>query len=195
MPRKRIPFEVLVVLQNQLDDLSPRNAQRKQLIENTCESFGISASSLRRLLRKHQLPYLAFRSDYNKPRTLPEADMRHYCELIAALKLRTTSKKGRHLSTKACIELLEKSGIETTEGLVKVEPGLLKLSTVSRYLKQWGYDNRTLTIEPPWTPFQATHSNECWQFEFLAVRLEKTGIFRQSAKRGFGIPGLGRCHR
>jgi hypothetical protein len=75
--------------------------------------------------------------------------MRRYCELIAALKLRTTSKKGRRLSTKACIELLEKSGIETAEGLIKVEPGLLKLSTVSRYLTQWGYDNRTLTIEPP----------------------------------------------
>jgi hypothetical protein len=182
VPRKRIPFEVLVVLQNQLDELSPRNAQRKQLIEDTCESFGISASSLRRLLRKHQLPYLVFRSDYNKPRTLPEADMRHYCELIAALKLRTASKKGRRLSTKACIELLEKSGIETTEGLVKVEPGLLKLSTVSRYLKQWGYDNRTLTIEPPWTPFQATHSNECWQFDFSPSDLKKPAFFGKALK-------------
>ncbi|MGZ8908290.1 MAG: hypothetical protein ACXW1U_21520 [Methylobacter sp.] len=171
MPRKRIPFEMLVVLQNQLDTLSPRNAQRKELVEETCKAFGISASTVRRQLRDHQLPYLVFRSDYNKPRMLTEADMRRYCELIAALKLRTTSKKGRRLSTKACIELLEKSGIETTEGLIKVEPGLLKLSTVSRYLTQWGYDNRTLTIEPPWTPFQATHSNECWQFDFSPSEL------------------------
>ena len=184
MPRKRIPFEVLLVLQNQLDALSPRNAQRKKLVAETCESLGISASTLRRQLRNHQLPYLAFRSDFNKPRTLTEVDMRRYCELIAALKLRTTSKKGRRLSTKACIELLEKSGIETTEGLIKVEPGLLKLSTVSRYLKQWGYGNRTLTIEPPWTPFQATYSNECWQFDFSPSDLKKPGFFGKAFKEG-----------
>ena len=184
MPRKRIPFEMLVVLQNQLDTLSPRNAQRKELVEETCEVFGISASTLRRQLRNHQLPYLMFRSDYNQPRTLTEADMRRYCELVAALKLRTTSKKGRRLSTKACIGLLEKSGIETTEGLVKVEPGLLKLSTVSRYLTQWGYDNRTLSIEPPWTPFQATHSNECWQFDFSPSDLKKPEFFGKALKEG-----------
>ncbi len=184
MPRKRIPFEMLVVLQNQLDALSPRNAQRKELVAVTCEAFGISASTVRRQLRDHQLPYLLFRSDYNKSRSLPEADMRRYCELIAALKLRTTSKKGRHLSTKACIELLEKSGIETAEGLIKVEPGLLKLSTVSRYLTQWGYGNRTLTIEPPWTPFQATHSNECWQFDFSPSDLKKPEFFGKALKEG-----------
>lgn len=184
MPHKRIPFEVLMVLQNQLDALSPRDTQRQQLIKQTCESFGISPSTLRRQLRKHQLPYLAFRSDYNKPRKLAEVDMRRYCELIAALKLRTTNKKGRRLSTKACIELLEKHGIETTEGLVKVEPGLLKLSTISRYLTQWGYDNHTLTIEPPWTPFQATHSNECWQFDFSPSDMKKPAFFGKVLKEG-----------
>lgn len=184
MPRKRIPFEVLVVLQNQLDALSPRNAKRKQLIEETCESFGVSASTLHRLLRQHQLPYLAFRSDYNQPRCLSETDMRRYCELIAALKLRTTNKKRRHLSTKACIDLLAKHGIETSEGLVKVEPGLLKLSTVSRYLKQWGYDSRTLAIEPPWTPFQAVHSNECWQFDFSPSDMKKPAFIGKERNGG-----------
>lgn len=184
MPRKRLPFEVLIALQNQLDALSPRDTQRKDLVEKTCEAFGISASTVRRQLRTHQLPYLIHRSDYNTSRSLPEADMRRYCELIAALKLRTTSKKGRRLSTKACIGVLEKSGIETAEGLVKVESGLLKLSTVSRYLKQWGYDNRTLSIEPPWTPFQATFSNECWQFDFSPSDLKKPEFFGKTLKEG-----------
>ena len=182
MPRKRLPFEVLIALQNQLDALSPRNAKRKQLIEETCESYGVSASTVRRLLRNHQLPYLALRSDYNQPRCIPEADMRRYCELIAALKLRTTNKKGRHLSTRACINLLTKHGIETSEGLIKVEPGLLKLSTISRYLKQWGFDSRTLSIEPPWTPFQAVHSNECWQFDFSPSDFKKPAFANQESK-------------
>lgn len=182
MPRKRLPFEVLVALQNQFDALSPRNAKRKQLIEEACESFGVSVSTVRRLLRNHQLPYVALRSDYNQPRCIPEADMRRYCELIAALKLRTTNKKGRHLSTRACIGLLSKHGIETSEGLIKVEPGLLKLSTISRYLKQWGYDSRTLAIEPPWTHFQAVHSNECWQFDFSHSDFKKPDFIDNESK-------------
>ncbi len=190
MQRKRIPFEVLVVLQNQLDALPARNAKRKQLIGETCGSFGVSSSTLHRLLRNHQLPYLALRSDYNQPRCLPEADMRRYCELIAALKLRTTNKKGRHLSTKACIDLLAKHGIETTEGLVKVEPGLLKPSTVSRYLKQWGYDSRTLSIEPPWTHFQAVNSNECWQFDFSPSDMKKPAFTGKELNGGPGYLAL-----
>ena len=108
--------------------------------------------------------------------------MRRYCELIAALKLRTTNKKGRHLSTRACIGLLAKHGIETSEGLIKVEPGLLKLSTISRYLKQWGFDSRTLAIEPPWTHFQAVHSNECWQFGFSHSDFKKPAFIDKESK-------------
>lgn len=82
MPRKRMPFEVLIALQNQLDVLSPRNAKRKELIEETCEAFGISASTVRRQLRTHQLPYLTHRSDYNKSRSLPEADQQKRAAFI-----------------------------------------------------------------------------------------------------------------
>lgn len=96
---------------------------------------------------------------------------------------------------KSELDLLVKHGIEPSEGLVKVEPGLLKLSTVSRYLKQWGYDSRTLAIEPPWTPFQAVHSNECWQFDFSPSEYEKTGICRQSTKWRLRILGIDRYHR
>jgi hypothetical protein len=79
VPRKRLPFEVLIALQNQLDALSPRNSKRKQLVEETGESFGVSASTVRRLLRNHQLPYLAVRSDYNQPRCL----LKQTCGVIA----------------------------------------------------------------------------------------------------------------
>lgn len=40
-------------------------------------------------------------------------DLEYYCELIAALKLRTTNKAGRHLSTGRAIQLLEEYGVET----------------------------------------------------------------------------------
>lgn len=50
-------------------------------------------------------------------------DLEYYCELIAALKLRTTNKAGRHLSTGRAIQLLEEYGVETQQGLVRAPAG------------------------------------------------------------------------
>jgi hypothetical protein len=41
--------------------------------------------------------------------------MEYYCELIAAIKVRTSNKKGRHLSTGEAIRLIEEFGIETPD--------------------------------------------------------------------------------
>lgn len=117
-------------------------------------------------MRKHNKPRATHRIDYNHPRISSQEKMRHYCELIAALKLRTTNKKGRHLSTSECIRLLEISGVETPDGFVKIPKGFLTKSTVSRYLKRWGFDRKSISIEPTVVRFQATQSNECWHFDF-----------------------------
>jgi hypothetical protein len=44
--------------------------------------------------------------------------MEHYCEVIAAFKIRTCNKKGRHVSTARAIELLEEYGIDTPQGFI-----------------------------------------------------------------------------
>lgn len=173
MSSKAIPLEALIILQNQLDALPSRDKQRRTFIEETAEFYGVSVSTVRRTLRLHHQPKAAHRKDYNRPRVISQSEMKRYCELIAALKLRTTNKKGRHLSTKECIRLLEEYGVETSEGLVKAPKGILKQSTVSRYLKRWGYDQQSVLIEPPSTPFQAVHSNDCWQFDFSPSELKK----------------------
>ncbi len=168
-----IPLEALIILQNQLDALLSRDKRRRALIEETAEFYGVSVSTVRRTLRLHHQPKAVHRKDYNRPRIIFQSEMKRYCELIAVLKLRTTNKKGRHLSTKECIRLLEEYGVETSEGLVKSPKGVLKRSTVSRYLKRWGYDQQSVLIEPPSTPFQAVHSNDCWQFDFSPSELKK----------------------
>ena len=99
MANKNIPLENLIILQNQLDALPARSPKRRFLTEETATMYDISISTLRRLLRQHHQPSLVNRTDYNKPRIISQSDMKRYCELIAALKLRTTNKKGRHLST------------------------------------------------------------------------------------------------
>ena len=71
--------------------------------------------------------------------------IKRYCEIIAALKLRTSNKKGRHLSTAACIKILEEVGVEINNELVKAPSGLLKKSTVSFYLRSFNlqYSSKT----------------------------------------------------
>ena len=61
---------------------------------------------------------------------MARATLERYCEIIAALKIRTSNKKGRHLSTGEAIRLLEEHGINTDNGYLTAPPGLLKKSTV-----------------------------------------------------------------
>ncbi|WP_409029634.1 hypothetical protein [Janthinobacterium sp. CG_23.3] len=70
-------------------------------------------------------------------------ELERYCELIAALKLRTTNKAGRHLFTGRAIELMEDYGVETIQGLVKAPKGLLRRPTVNRHLSHCGSINPT----------------------------------------------------
>ncbi len=72
---------------------------------------------------------------------------------------------GRHLSTVQAIRLLEEHGINTPDGHLQAPSGLLKKTTVNRYLKQWGYDRDTLSRQPPAVRFQAEFSNDCWHFD------------------------------
>jgi hypothetical protein len=53
----------------------------------------IPADSLLRLRQRlDQLPSKSpERADYGKPRKLPRSELKHYCELIAAFKLRTAN--------------------------------------------------------------------------------------------------------
>ncbi len=99
--------------------------------------------------------------------------MERYCEVVAALKLRTSNRKGHHLSTNEAIRLLEEYGVETPNGHLQAPRDLLKRPTVNRYLKQWGYDRSTLLRPPPAVRFQADHSNDCWHFDLSPSDLKQ----------------------
>jgi len=163
---KHLPIDALIVLHNRLASLLPRDPIRRVILNEAAQFYGISVATLYRALHKQNQLKTVYRADYNHPRLITLEEMRHYCELIAALKLRTTNKKGHHLSTKECIRLLETYGIETPKGLVKVSPGLLKKTTISRYLKRFCLDRNSLNIQATVVHFQAEKSNECWQFDF-----------------------------
>ncbi|WP_197387928.1 DDE-type integrase/transposase/recombinase [Ralstonia pseudosolanacearum] len=160
-----MPPDSLMQLRQRLDRLPPKSPERAAQIAAVAELYGLSATSVYRALHRVQQPHAAHRADYGKPRVLQQVELERYCELIAALKLRTTNKQGRHLSTKRAIELLEDYGVETVQGLVKAPKGVLRVPTINHYLAALRLDHPHLLRQPPAVRFQAEHSNDCWQFD------------------------------
>ncbi|HCC2892530.1 TPA: IS481 family transposase, partial [Escherichia coli] len=104
--RKAIPTDSLLQLRQRLDRLPPKSPERAAQITAMALLYCISVTTVYRTLRAFQKPHIAHRRDHGKPRILPPSELEYYCELIAALKLRTTNKAGRHLSTTRAIQLL-----------------------------------------------------------------------------------------
>jgi len=165
MSPKSIAYEVLIDLHRRIDALPARDHVRREIIRHASELYGVSESTLYRQLRQVTKPKLVQRSDAGKPRGLSEERMLQYCEVIAALKLRTTNKNGRHISTLRALEVLESTGVESEYGFIKIPQGLLNKATVNRYLSLYGLDKSNLIKQSPAVRFQAKHSNECWQFD------------------------------
>ncbi len=170
---KPLPVEALLALRQRLDDLPPRAPERKVLVQGTATLYGVSPATVYRALRHFHQPKAVGRADRGQSRRLPTAEMERYCELVAALKVRTTNRQGRHLSTARALELLEQYGVETPEELVQSPPGLLTRATVDRYLRHWGLDLPRLTRAPPAVRFQAEHSNDGWQFDLSPSDLKQ----------------------
>ncbi|MDX2244819.1 MAG: IS481 family transposase [Leptolyngbyaceae cyanobacterium bins.302] len=165
MAHRRLPLETLVDIRRRLEQLPPRSAARRVLVQELAQIYGVSSDTLYRALRERSHLQSLRRADYGIPRVMSQTTLEQYCEVIAALKIRTSNKKGRHLSTVQAIRLLEEHGIETPDGRVQAPVGLLKSTTVNRYLKQWGYDMGHLRQQPAAVRFQAESSNDCWHFD------------------------------
>ncbi|MCA1991193.1 MAG: IS481 family transposase [Coleofasciculus sp. S288] len=160
-----MPQEAVVDLRRRLDQLPPRSTQRRMLVQEIAQLYGVSEDTLYRVLRELPQPRILRRADYGTPRVMPQTTLERYCEVIAAIKVRTSNRKGRHLSTTEAIRLLEEHGIHTPTGHVQAPVGQLKKTTVNRYLKQWGYDHNRLRRQPPAVRFQAENTNDCWHFD------------------------------
>src|SRR3984893_16234864 len=173
MPKKQLVAEALIDLHRRLNTFPIRSHERRTIMQETANLYGVSEQSLYRALAQRARPRALRRSDRGAPRVLPQDRMEYYCELIAALKVRTSNKKGRHLSTGEAIRLIEEFGVETPDGLIKAQKSMFKTTTVNRYLRQWGYDHETLRRQPAAVRFQAEHSNDCWQFDMSPSDLKQ----------------------
>jgi hypothetical protein len=173
MRRRRPSDEALVTLRGKLEGLPARSPERQRLMLGCADMHGVSIATVYRALREQFRPRALHRRDRGRPRKLSQREMERFCELVAAMKLRTTNRKNRHLSTGRAIELLVEHGIETPDGLVQAAPGLLTRTTVNRYLRSWGLDDGRLGRPPPAQRFQAEHANDCWQFDMSPSDLKQ----------------------
>ena len=173
MHRRRPSDETLVRLRGKLEDLPTRSPERLHLLNSCAELHGVSVATIYRALREQFRPRSLHRRDRGRPRKLTTQEMERFCELVAAMKLRTTNLKNRHLSTGRAIELLVEHGIETPDGLIRAPSGLLTRATVNRYLRHWGLDDERMGRPPPAVRFQAEHSNDCWQFDLSPSDLKQ----------------------
>jgi hypothetical protein len=163
MPGERaIPIEALANLRRRLAVLPARHPERKLLMASTAQLYALSRATLYRLLRTDRRPRDATRADRGRSRVMATEELERLCEIVAAMKIRTTNRKGRHLSTVRVLELLEQHGVETPDGFVKLAPGHITASTLNRHLRRLGYDHARLVREPPAVRFQAEHSNAIW---------------------------------
>lgn len=169
----RIPSEALIALRARLATLAARAAGRAEEMARVAELYGVSVSSVYRQLRDLHRSKGLRRADRGAPRVLPGRELGRYCEIVAALKVRTENGKGRKLSTVRAIELLEEYGVDTPEGRVQAPKGLLAPTTVNRWLRIWGYDHARMTRPPPAVRFEARHSNELWHFDMSPSDLKK----------------------
>lgn len=92
MIRKEIPAEALIQLHHCLDGLPKRCPERRTLVEETAALHGVSTDALYRALRQRSRPKALNRSDSGTPRKLSQLEMEHYCEVIAAFKIRTCNR-------------------------------------------------------------------------------------------------------
>ncbi|RWJ04877.1 MAG: hypothetical protein EOR25_29980 [Mesorhizobium sp.] len=184
---KRPPGDALVDLRRRLAVLPARDPARRDLIAEAAAFYGISMATLYRALREHLTPRSVRRADHGVPKVAELATMERYAEVIAAIKVRTTNKKGRRMSTARAIALIEEHGLETPDGLVKAPKGMLKRSTIERFMRQAGYDHRRIVQPRVAVRFQAKRSNELWQFDMSPSDLKEG--FRCKFSSGNGNSG------
>ena len=174
MPKRgAVPIEALATLRRRLTALPARHPERRVLMHSTALLYAVSRATLYRLVRGERRSKDAHRADRGRPRAMAVDEIERLCAIVAAMKIRTTNRKGRHLSTVRVLELLEKHGVDTPDGFVKLDKGRITASTLNRHLSRLGYDHARMTREPPAVRFQAEHSNAIWHFDMSPSDLKQ----------------------
>lgn len=170
-----IPLEILYRLDEKITNLPTQGKLRRELIQEVAVRYQLSESTVYRQLKKlmlHPSDRMA-RQDRGCPRIIKGDLLHYYCQLIAAMKIRSMNGKKHLLSTGQCIKFLEEDGVKVKNDTIKASKGLLKVSTVNRYLDQYLISPDHILSEPTVNHFEASYSNQCWQLDITPSELHR----------------------
>jgi hypothetical protein len=88
------PIEALAAFRHRPAVLSARHAEHRLLMELTAQLYAVSRATLYRLLHEDRRPKDAYRSERGLPRAMPSGEIERLRAIVAAMKLRTTNRKG-----------------------------------------------------------------------------------------------------
>lgn len=169
----KIPLEILYRLDEKITNLPHNGKLRRKLIQDVAESYQLSSSTVYRQLKQLMLHpnKRKIRKDKGSSRVVSNDDLHFYCQLIAAMKVRSINTKKHMLSTARCIRLLEDDGVKVKDRIITVPKKLLKVSTVNTYLKKYLISPDDIFTEPTVNHFEASYSNQCWQLDITPSEL------------------------
>lgn len=160
----KIPNEVLQDLRDNLLRLSARDSERHKLIERTAFMFNCCKQTVYSQLSRIEKLHKVIRKDHGHTRYCEETDFKRWVEIVAAIKLATLNKKGRHLSTSKAISLAEE-GFYLEARFEQIPKGVLTRSSCDRWMRSLGINIQGTLRQLPCIRFEAKESNECWQFD------------------------------
>jgi hypothetical protein len=162
-------------LDEKITNLPHQGKLRRELVHEVATRYQLSDSTVYRQLKKLMLHpnERAVRKDKGSPKIITNPELYHYCQLIAAMKVRSMNGNKHLLSTEQCIKFLEEYGVVVKEQTIIVRKGLLKVPTVNRYLNQYFISPDHILSEPTVNHFEAAHSNQCWQLDITPSELHR----------------------
>ena len=172
---KKIPLEILFRLDEKITNLPCYGKLRRELVQEVATHYQLSESSVYRQLNQLSLHpnERKFRKDKGTPRVIIEEELFHYCQLIAAMKIRSMNSKKHLLSTASCIKLLEEDGVKIKGRIITAPKGKLRVSTINKYLNHYLISPEDICSEPVVNHFEAAYSNQCWQFDITPSELHR----------------------
>lgn len=172
---KKVPLEILFRLDEKITNLPNNGKLRRELVHEVAILYDLSDSAIYRQLKNLQLhpPTRKRRKDSGAPKILSNEKLYLYCQLIAALKIRTINNQNHTLSTKQCITFLENEGVVVNNKTISAPKNILKTSTVNKYLSLYYISPNDVLSEPTFTHFEASYSNQCWQLDITPSELHR----------------------
>lgn len=171
----KIPLEILYRLDEKITNL-PHNAKlRRELVNEVALRYQLSETTVYRQLKKlmlHPKDRLT-RKDKGCSRIIKDDELHYYCQLIAAMKIRSMNGNKHVISTQRCIQFIENDGVLIKNRIIKAPKNLLKVSTINNYLNHYFISPEDILAEPAVNHFEASYSNQCWQLDITPSELHR----------------------